>query len=70
MHLGIGALLFGVVLAVYFVLLYGASRRRRTRMINDHPFGSPYDPARGAGRQGRADVAEARAAISYVRGTR
>lgn len=67
MQLATGAAVFGAFIAVYFFLLLLESRRRGSRMINDHPFRSAYDPARGAARQRAADASEG---IRSARGTR
>jgi hypothetical protein len=70
MHLATGGIVFGLFAAVYLLVLFFENQRRDSRMINDHPFSSTYDPARGAARQGSADATEVVATGKYARGTR
>jgi hypothetical protein len=69
MHLGIGAIIFAVCVALYFVVLFFEGQRRANRAINAHPFSRPTDPARGAARQGTGDRTEHTTSRDYGRGT-
>ena len=70
MHLGTAAVVFGLCIALYLVVLWFERHSRRGQAIHRHPYANPYDGARGASREGPADAAEARQAIRYARGTR
>ncbi|MHB8693868.1 MAG: hypothetical protein ACYDHH_21735 [Solirubrobacteraceae bacterium] len=70
MNLGTGAIVFAVIVGLYAVVLFFESQRRNNRSINDHPWGSSYDPARGAARQGSGDKTEHTTSRDYARGTR
>ena len=70
MNLSIGAIVFVAIVGLYAVVLFFESQRRNNRPINDHPWGSSYDPARGAARQGSGDKTEHTTSRDYARGTR
>ena len=70
MHLGTGAIIFAVCVALYVIVLFFESQRRTSRAINEHPFSSAHDPARGAARQGAGDRTEHTTSRHYARGTR
>ena len=70
MHLGTGAIIFAVAVALYVIVLFFESQRRTNRSINAHPFSSASDPARGAARQGSGDKVEHTTSRHYARGTR
>ena len=70
MHLGTGAIIFAVCVALYVIVLFFESQRRTSRSINAHPFDATKDPARGAARQGAGDKIEHTTSRSYARGTR
>lgn len=70
MHLGTGAIIFAIIVALYAIGLFFESQRRTSRSINSHPFGDAYDPARGAARQGSGDAIEHTTSRHYARGTR
>jgi hypothetical protein len=69
MHLAGGALIFGLFILVYFVVVVFTMYTRRGSAINQHPYRDPYGDAPGAAR--RSTLAhDERAAIQYVRGTK
>jgi hypothetical protein len=70
MHLGTGAIIFAILVALYAIVLFFESQRRTSKAINAHPVGNAYDPARGAARQGSGDAIEHTTSRDYARGTR
>lgn len=69
MHLAGGALIFGLFVLFYFVVLVYSLYTRRGSGINQHPYRDPYGDAPGASRQSSLSH-DTRASIQYARGTR
>jgi hypothetical protein len=69
MHLAGGALIFGLFVVGYFVVLVFSLYTRRGSAINQHPYRDPYGDAPGAWRASSLSHDE-RASIQFARGTR
>ena len=69
MHLAGGALIFGLFVVGYFVVLVFSLYTRRGSAINQHPYRDPYGDSPGASRTSSLSHDE-RASIQYARGTR
>lgn len=69
MHFAGGALIFGLFIFFYFLVVVFSLYTRRGSAINQHPYRDPYGDAPGAWR--RSSLAhDERASIQYARGTR
>lgn len=69
MHLAGGALIFGLFVVGYFVVLVFSLYTRRGSAINQHPYRDPYGDAPGAARASSLSHDE-RSSIDFARGTR
>jgi hypothetical protein len=69
MHFAGGALIFGLFVVGYFLVLVYSLYTRRGSAINQHPYRDPYGDAPGASRASSLSHDE-RASIHYARGTR
>jgi hypothetical protein len=69
MHLAGGALIFGLFIVVYALVVVYSLYTRRGSAINQHPYRDPYGDAPGAWRKGTLSHDD-RASIEYARGTR
>lgn len=69
MHFAGGALIFGLFVVGYFVVLVFSLYTRRGSGINQHPYRDPYGDTPGASRTSSLSHDE-RASIQYARGTR
>jgi hypothetical protein len=70
MLIGTGAIVFAVLVGVYFLLLYFERQTRRSQAISRHPYRNPYTGAPGASREGPSDIVERTTHAEYARGTR
>jgi hypothetical protein len=67
MELAGGAVIFGIFLVVYTLVVVHGLYTRRGSGIDEHPYANAYDPASGA----RAGVGRGRDGIAHwTRGTR
>jgi hypothetical protein len=69
MHLAGGALIFGIFIAVYFVITVYSMYTRRGSAINQRPYGHAHGDTPGAAVPSTL-AHDTRAATQYVRGTR
>ena len=69
MHLAGGALVFGIFIVVYGLVVVYSLHTRRGSGINQHPYRDPYGDAPGAWRVSSLSH-DARASIHSARGTR
>lgn len=69
MQLAGGAIIFGIFIAVYFIVMTFSLYTRRGSAINQRPYNNAHGDAPLANRA--SDLShDRRAAIEYVRGTR
>jgi hypothetical protein len=67
MELADGAVIFGIFLVVYTLIVIHGLYTRSGSGIDEHPYGNPYDAASGA----RSGVVRGRDGITnWTRGTR
>ena len=69
MHIAGGALIFGLFIVAYFIVVVYSLYTRRGSGINQHPYRDPYGDAPGAWRKSTLSHDE-RASIQFARGTR
>jgi hypothetical protein len=69
MHFAGGALILGLFIVVYALVVVYSLYTRRGSAINQHPYRDPYGDAPGAWRKGTLSHDD-RASLEYARGAR